>query len=55
MVTLDCFTASVVLFGGREPHEGTIKVYAEGRWGTICDDNFDINDARVICRMLGYP
>ena len=26
-----------------------------GIWGGICNHGFDIDDAHVICRMLGYP
>ena len=26
-----------------------------GHWGGICEDSFTINDAHVICRMLGHP
>ena len=25
------------------------------QWGGICDNGYDINDAHVICRMLGFP
>ncbi len=27
----------------------------DGSYGTICDTGFDVNDAKVICKMLGYP
>ncbi|RUS72444.1 hypothetical protein EGW08_019790 [Elysia chlorotica] len=44
---------SVRLVGGTD-HSGTVEMSYMGSTGLICDDEWDMADAAVICRMLGY-
>ena len=43
----------IKLEGGANANEGRIIVMEDGSNGTICDENWDDGDAKVICRMLG--
>ena len=33
---------------------GRLEIYYNGQWGTVCNDNFGISEARTACAQLGY-
>ena len=49
-----CIHGDVRLVGGTNENEGTVQVCVNDIWGTICDDNWNSNDASVVCGQLGY-
>ena len=44
----------VRLRGSPSPNMGRVEVYYGGKWGLIYLSSWDINDATVVCRQLGY-
>ena len=43
------------LAGGSSNQEGIVEVCRNEEWGRVCDDEWDINEATVVCRQLGLP
>lgn len=46
---------TVRLVNGSSPRSGRVEAYVDGAWGTICDHDWNIADARAICVELGLP
>ena len=51
-------TADTRLVGGPTVREGILEAYISKNhslgWGRVCDDDFDADDATVICRQMGF-
>ena len=39
---------------GSDSRRGLVEVLHLGSWDTVCDNAWDMRDANVVCRMLGY-
>ncbi|XP_015121135.1 lysyl oxidase homolog 3 [Diachasma alloeum] len=45
---------AIKLVGGRQAFEGNLEILHDGKWGSVCDDEWDHLEATVVCRQLGF-
>ena len=50
----DCVHGAIRLVGGLNAHEGRVEVCINDVWGTVCDVNWNTNDANVACQQAGF-
>ena len=50
----DCESGDVRLQDGLNPSNGRLEICQYRTWGAVCTNKWDRDDAKVVCRQLGY-
>ena len=54
LIHTECDEGDIRLAGRNTSMEGRVEICVSGVWGTVTDDGWTSNDARVVCRQLGF-
>uniref|UniRef100_A0A1X7TKI1 SRCR domain-containing protein n=1 Tax=Amphimedon queenslandica TaxID=400682 RepID=A0A1X7TKI1_AMPQE len=55
VICLDaCDDGNLRLSGSSAEYAGRVEICIESYWTSLCDQNWDLKDAQVACRELGY-
>ncbi|XP_025905927.1 scavenger receptor cysteine-rich domain-containing group B protein [Nothoprocta perdicaria] len=52
-VAVMCRDGSIRLVSGADGCQGRVEIFYRGHWGTVCDDDWGLSDAGVVCRQVG--
>ena len=51
---IDCADGDVRLVDGDNAYEGRVEICVSQVWSTVCHTGWGSEDARVVCRQLGF-
>ena len=54
ILTSGCNHGDVRLVSGSSHYEGRVELCYNSVWGSVCESSWDTDNARVVCRQLGY-
>ena len=53
-VESDCNDWDLRVMDGASVREGRVEICFNNAWGTICNENYGVTDARILCSQLNF-